>query len=349
MRIAQVAPLYESVPPKRYGGTERVVSYLVEELVREGHDVTLFASGDSTTSATLVPGCPGGLRLDPSCPDPVVRHLAMTEDVIARREEFDVVHFHTDPFHFISHARLGGRGVTTLHGRLDRPELVDFYDRHRDVPVVSISDAQRRPLPAIGWEATVLHGLPADLFVRGRGRGGYLAFLGRISPEKGPDTAIAIARRCGLPLRIAAKVDRADRAYFEQKIEPLIDGVSVTFEGELNDREKQPFLGEALGLLMPIDWPEPFGLVMIEAFACGTPVVAYRHGSVPEVMRDRVSGFVVDSFEEAVSAVDRLRDVDRAQVRRYFEERFTAERMAADYVAAYSVLGTRKPTGRAAA
>jgi glycosyltransferase involved in cell wall biosynthesis len=341
MRIAQIAPLYESVPPQRYGGTERVVSYLIEELVRMGHRVTLFASGDSTTSAALEPECMRGLRLDPAAPDPVVSHLAMVEDVLARCDEFDVAHFHIEPFHFATQDRLTTRSVTTLHGRLDPPEMVAYYGRHRDVPLVSISDAQRVPVPDLGWRATVRHGIPRDLFAQGSGRGGYLAFLGRVSPEKGPDQAIAIARRCGVPLRIGAKVDRADRSYFEERIEPLIDRERVTFEGELTDGDKQSFLGDALGLLMPIDWPEPFGLVMIEAFACGTPVIAYRRGSVPEVMRDRESGFIVDSLDEAVAAVSLLRGLDRSRVRRLFEEHHTADRMAAEYVDVYSKLELR--------
>ncbi len=350
MRIAQVSPLYESVPPRSYGGTERVVSYLTEELVRQGHEVTLYASGDSVTSARLVAGCAGGLRLHGSPPDPVVAHLLLVEEVLAHRHDHDVVHFHIEPFHFpLVRREPGLHSITTLHGRLDYPELVAFHGRYNDVPVVSISDAQRAPVPELAWRATVHHGLPPDLLRLGAGRGGYLAFLGRISPEKGPGRAIEIARRTGIPLRIAAKIDRADQAYYEAKIRPLIDGRHITFVGEVAEREKQAFLGDALALLCPIDWPEPFGLVMIEAFACGTPVVAFPSGSVPEVMTEGVTGFVVDSIEAAIDAVERIASIDRAGVRRVFEERFTVSRMAERYVGLYHRIREGGGKDRAAA
>ncbi len=286
MRIAQVAPLYESVPPKYYGGTERIVSYLTEELVRQGHDVTLFASGDSVTAAQLVPACPSSLRLDRSCEDQLAHHVLMLEHVVQRAAEFDVLHFHVDYLHFPFSRRQPTPHVTTLHGRLDIPDLVPLYREFNGVPLVSISDAQREPLPWANWLATVYHGLPPDLY-RFRGEpGGYLAFLGRISPEKRVDRAIEIAQRVRMPLRIAAKIDAVDQAYFEREIEPLLDDPLVEYVGEIGETEKDEFLGNAQALLFPIDWPEPFGLVMIEALACGTPVIAYRHGSVPEVLDD---------------------------------------------------------------
>jgi glycosyltransferase involved in cell wall biosynthesis len=335
MRIAQVAPLYESVPPQTYGGTERVVSYLTEELVRLGHEVTLFASGDSLTSARLVPACARALRLDPGVTDQLAHHVLLLEEVYAQQEEFDVLHFHIDYLHYPLTRRQRARHLTTLHGRLDIPDLVPLYREFHEMPVVSISDAQRRPLPWLRWLRTVYHGLPEREFPFGAGDGGYLAFLGRISPEKGVETAIEIARAAGVPLAIAAKVDRADREYFEQSVRPLLAQSHVEFLGEIGGADKARFLGRALGLLFPIDWPEPFGLVMIEAMACGTPIVARRCGSVPEVMADPRSGFIFDTLEEAVAAVGRLPALARRGCRQVFEERFTAPRMARDYVEVY--------------
>jgi glycosyltransferase involved in cell wall biosynthesis len=307
LNIAQVAPLYESVPPKAYGGTERVVSYLTEELVRQGHDVTLFASGDSQTRAKLVAPCPRALRLDASGMDHLAMHLLLLEEVFRDPGRFDVIHFHCDYLHFPFSRRQKCAHVTTLHGRLDIPGLGPLYREYAGVPVVSISDAQRRPLPWLNWQATVYHGLPRDLHAFREGPGEYLAFLGRISPEKRPDRAIAVARRLGLPLKIAAKVDRADRDYYEGKIAPLIRAAAplVEYVGEVGGPAKDEFLGQAAALLFPIAWPEPFGLVMIEALACGTPVIAFRRGSVPEVMEDGVTGFVVDDVEAAVRAASR--------------------------------------------
>jgi glycosyltransferase involved in cell wall biosynthesis len=334
VRIAQVSPLYESVPPKLYGGTERVVSFLTEELVRQGHDVTLFASGDSQTSAELVACSPRALRLDDGCVDQLAHHIRMLGEVDARAADFDLVHFHVDYLHFPSSRQRGACHITTLHGRLDIPDLVPVYETFPEMPLISISDSQRRPLPLANWRATVYHGLPPGLFSYNPGPGRYLAFLGRISREKRVDRAIEIATRVGMPLKIAAKVDKADKDYYED-VKPLFDHPLVEFVGEINEAEKNGFLGEAAALLFPIDWPEPFGLVMVEAMACGTPVIAFRHGSVPEVMRDGVSGFVVDSVDEAVAATERALGLPRRRCRDHFEQHFSVERMARDYVEAY--------------
>jgi glycosyltransferase involved in cell wall biosynthesis len=336
LRIAQVAPLHESVPPRLYGGTERVVSYLTEELVRQGHRVTLFASGDSTTSAVLVPGCERALRLDPRRPAVGALHTVMIEEVFKRAATFDIIHCHTDSMHFPLARRSPVPVVTTLHGRLDLAGLDKLHREFLDLPLVSISDSQREPLPWAGWTATVHHGLPASLHVPTYTPGSYLAFLGRISPEKGVDRAIAIAQRSNVPLRIAAKVDDADREYFATVIKPLVSRPLVQFVGEINETEKTTFLGGALALLFPIDWPEPFGLAMIEAMACGTPVIAFRRGSVPEVVDAGSSGFIVESIEEAVEAVGMARRLDRRGVRTRFEQRFSAERMALSYSEVFS-------------
>ena len=334
MKIAQIAPLIESVPPKLYGGTERIVSYLTEELVRQGHDVTLFASADSCTSAQLAPCADRALRLNRAVEDPLPHHLLMIEEVRRRADEFDVLHFHIDMLHLPFVRDIGPPSVTTLHGRQDLPDLQPFYGVFHDVPLVSISNDQRRPLPFVNWMGTVYHGLPRDLLQPGRSHGGYLAFLGRISPEKRPDRAIEIAVHAGLPLKIAAKVDNADREYWKQVIEPLVRAnPNVEFIGEVNEREKADFLGDALALLFPIDWPEPFGLVMIEAMACGTPVIGFRCGSVPEIIDDGISGVIVDTVDAAVEAVRNIEKIDRALVRQCFERRFSGERMARDYLA----------------
>lgn len=339
MRIAQVAPLYESVPPKLYGGTERVVSYLTEELVRRGHDVTLYASGDSETSARLIPCSAAGLRLDPSVKDPLALHVAMLERVARDALEYDIIHYHTDYLSFPLSRRHGTPHVTTLHGRLDLPELVPIYREFKDVPLVSISHSQRKPLPWANWKATIYHGLPRDCACLSPTAGDYLVFLGRLSPEKRPDRAIEIASRAGLPLRIMGKVDAADRAYYRAVIRPLLKkGADVEFVGEGGDAEKFPVLAGALALLFPIDWPEPFGLVQIEAMAVGTPVIAFPHGSVPEVIDHEVTGFIVHSVEEAVQMVDRCASLDRAQIRRVFEERFSVERMVDEYEELYEAL-----------
>ncbi len=342
MRIAQVAPLYESVPPKYYGGTERIVSYLTEELVRMGHDVTLFASGDSVTAARLVAACRRALRLDQRCVDQMAHHVLMMERVFQRAEAFDVVHFHIDYLHFPVSRLRGLAHVTTLHGRLDIPDLVPLYREFRDMPVVSISNAQREPLPFANWQATVYHGLPRDMYRFRAEPGRYFAFVGRISPEKRVDRAVGIARRVGIPLKIAAKVDRVDKDYFETVVEPLLHDPLVEFVGEIGDGEKDEFLGNAYALLFPIDWPEPFGLVMIEAMACGTPVIAYRHGAVPEVLEEGRTGFIVESLEEAVAAARRVPELSRARCRAVFDERFTSTRMAGDYLQVYEDLVRRK-------
>jgi glycosyltransferase involved in cell wall biosynthesis len=338
LRIAQIAPLYESVPPKLYGGTERVVSYLTEELVAQGHDVTLFASGDSTTSARLVAITPQALRLDEGCIDQLAHHIVMLEDVFQRAHEFDILHFHIDYLHFPLSRRAQTPRVTTLHGRLDLPDLKPLYERYRDEPVVSISDNQRAPLPMANWVATVHHGLPAAACGEGAAPEGYLAFLGRISPEKGVERAVEIAQAAGLPLRVAAKIDRADRAYYERDVAHLFELPGVEYIGEIGEAEKPAFLAAARALLFPIDWEEPFGMVMIEAMACGTPVVAFVRGSVPEVLEDGVTGYLVDSVEEAIAALGRLDQLDRARCRAEFERRFTAARMARDYLAVYRTL-----------
>jgi glycosyltransferase involved in cell wall biosynthesis len=343
MRIAQIAPLHEAVPPKLYGGTERVVSYLTEELVEMGHDVTLFASGDSVTSAHLVSIWPRALRLDPAIRDPIAPHMLLMEEVRRRAEDFDVLHFHMDYWPFSLFSRQKVPYVTTLHGRLDLPELQPVFDTFPNVPVVSISNAQRRPLPQARYAATVLHGLREKEIGPVPGiTPGYLAFLGRIAPEKGPDRAIRIARACGIPLKIAAKVDKADQHYFETVIRPMLDLPGVEMIGEISESEKPAFLSGALGLLMPIDWPEPFGLVMIEAMGCGCPVVAFNRGSVPEIIEDGLTGCIVEDETGAIGAVGRMLKLDRARVRRRFEERFTARRMAEDYMAVYRSLAAER-------
>ncbi|MPZ55136.1 MAG: glycosyltransferase [Rhizobiales bacterium] len=339
MKIAQVAPLMESVPPKAYGGTERVVSYLTEELVGLGHDVTLFASGDSMTSATLVRCGPTSLRREPAIRDVIPYYMLMLDRVRARADSFDIIHFHIDQFHFPVFRHMARRTVTTLHGRQDLPDLKPLYLGFGDMPLVSISEAQRSPIENANFIATVPHGLPIDLHRPiAHPRGGYLAFLGRIAPEKRPDRAIAIARALGIPLKIAAKVDAVDEAYFREKIVPLLGHPDIEFIGEINDRDKSKFLGEALALLFPIEWPEPFGLVMIEAMACGTPVLAFRQGSVPEIVDNGVTGFIVDSEEEGLAAIPRVIALDRRAVRRRFEQRFSATCMAENYLGVYRTL-----------
>lgn len=335
MRIAQVAPLAESVPPRYYGGTERVVSNLVEALVRMGHEVTLFASGDSRTSGTLRPMAPKSLRLSGDCIDPLAHHVLMVDHVFDCRHEFDVIHFHVDYLHFPLARRIPIRHVTTLHGRLDIADLQPVFQRFNDMPVVSISNSQRRPLPQANWVGTVYNGLDAGHLPFHPEPDDYLAFLGRISPEKRLDRAIEIARRAGRRLRVAAKVDPADRDYFEQHIRHLLDAPHVEYVGEIGDEDKGEFLGNAAALLFPIDWPEPFGLVLSEALACGTPVIAYAHGSVPELIDHGVTGFLVDNEAEAAAAVRRLDEIDRGACRRVFDARFSAEQMARGYLALY--------------
>jgi glycosyltransferase involved in cell wall biosynthesis len=351
MRIAQIAPLFEAVPPKLYGGSERVVSSLTEALVAMGHDVTLFASGDSITSAKLDAPWPRALRLDPDTRDWVATYALMIEHVRQRADLFDVLHFHIDYWPNSVFIRQDVPFVTTLHGRLDLPEFAAVYRMFPTVPLVSISDSQRKPLPDVGWAATVYHGMPENLLtpleVANRD---YFAFLGRISPEKGIERAIQIAGRCGVKLKVAAKVDKADAEYFKQYVEPLLADANVEFIGEINDAQKPAFLSGARALLFPIDWPEPFGLVMIEAMACGCPVIAMRRGSVPEVMDDGISGFIVDTVDEAVAACGRLHEIDRKGVRAQFEKRFTSRRMAEDYVNLYRrLIAARQPQLRAVA
>ena len=338
MRIAQIAPLYESVPPKYYGGTERVVSYLTEALVREGHDVTLFASGDSVTKAHLVACCHRSLRLDEHCTDNIAHHILMMEHVYQQASDFDIIHNHNDYFPFSLARRSKTPTLTTLHGRLNIADLIPIYTEFNDMPVVSISNSQREPFPSVNWQGTVYHGLPKDCASFHEEPGKYLAFLGRICPEKRVDRAIKTAKKCGLPLKIAAKVDKVDREYYEQYIEPMLDDPLIEYVGEIGEGEKDEFLGNALALMFPIDWPEPFGLAMIEAMACGTPVIARRCGSVPEVLDEGVTGFIVESSDEAFEAVKKIHTLNRATCREVFEKRFTDMRMASDYVTIYEKL-----------
>ena len=336
MKIAQVAPLYESVPPKLYGGTERVVYYLIEELARLGHEVSLYASGDSKTSATLIADVPEALRLkQESCEDMLAPHIVQLENVLERANEFDIIHFHNDYLHFPFTNNLKVPHVTTLHGKLTIPELQLVYNKFRSQPVVSISYSQRTPLPQANFVATVYHGLPENLFAAGNGEEGYFAFLGRISPEKGCDRAIEVAIATNTPIKIAAKIDKADYDYFQEEIKHLFDHPLVNYIGEINEEQKAGFLENAKALLFPIDWSEPFGIVLIEAMASATPVIAWNMGSVPEIIEDGKNGFIVSSMDEMINAVDRLSLIERKTVRKIFEARFTAKRMATDYLKVY--------------
>jgi glycosyltransferase involved in cell wall biosynthesis len=335
MKIAQVSPLYESVPPKLYGGTERVVSYLTEELVNLGHDVTLFASGDSQTSATLIPISAAGLRLDSKVIDPIALHVGMVEIVSKLQDHFDVIHFHIEYLHFPVSRRADYKHITTLHSRLDAPEVSMLLGEYREIPVVSISNNQRSPVTDYpNWQGTVYHGLPLDLYKPKMDPEHYFAFLGRICPDKGIEPAIQIAERSGVRLKVAAKVDAMDKDYFEA-IEPLLRMPWVEFLGEISDKEKQELLGNAAALLFPVHWPEPFGMVLIEAMACGTPVIAFNHGSVPEIIEHGVTGYIVSSVEEAVAAAQTIKNIDRSECRSQFERRFSAPRMASDYLHLY--------------
>jgi glycosyltransferase involved in cell wall biosynthesis len=346
MRIAQISPLAEAVPPKLYGGTERVVSWLTEELVRQGHEVTLFASGDSVTTGRLEPGCSQGLRLL-GVRDHTAHNLVMLDRVRKRADEFDIIHCHIDVLQYPMFQDMAHKVVTTLHGRLDLPDYYPVFTEYSHMPLISISDSQREPMvPGVNWVSTIYHGLPPDVATYNPKGGDYLAFLGRISPEKRPDRAIEIAKRTGMKLKIAAKIDKADQEYYEAEIEHLLDHPLIEYIGEVDERQKIDFLGNAAALLFPIDWREPFGLVMIESMSAGTPVVAWRNGSVPEVIKDGVGGVIVDSIEGAVAGVKRVVDFDRASVRAYFETRFTAEKMASNYVDAYNAViesGARGP------
>lgn len=335
MKIAQVSPLVESVPPKQYGGTERIVSFLTEELVKQGHDVTLFASGDSVTQARLASMCPQALRFDPSIRDHTAQHLLMLEKVRKQAADFDIIHFHTGYLHFQTCQHLMTPHITTHHGRLDIKEIYQLYWESRTVPVVSISDNQRSPIPWANWQGTVYNGIPKDILSFHEKPGNYLAFLGRISPEKRVDRAIEIAKQVGMKIKIAAKIDKVDQDYFKQYIKPLFNDPMVEFLGEIDDSEKNEFLGNAYALVFPIDWPEPFGLVMIEAMACGTPIVAYQRGSVPEIIAHGLNGFIVDNIQDAVSAVERIETLGRRQCRGFFEQNFTSRIMAQNYTKLY--------------
>lgn len=338
IKIGQIAPLHESIPPRLYGGTERIVHYLTEELVNVGNEVTLFAAGDSTTGARLIANVEEGLRLKQSCTDPLAHHIVQMQEVIERASEFDILHFHTDYLHFPFSNQLSTPCVTTLHGRLDIPDLQYVYNKFPSQKVISISDSQRKPLPQASWIDTVYHGIPQNLHQPGNGDGGYLAFLGRVSPEKGVDRAIEIALASENRIKIAAKIDKADEQYFERHIKSLLRHPLVEFAGEITEAQKTDFLGKAKALLFPIDWAEPFGLVMIESMACGTPVIAFRNGSVPEVIDNGITGFIVDSVQEAVRAISKIDLLSRSAIRRVFEKRFTAARMAENYFKIYSSL-----------
>jgi glycosyltransferase involved in cell wall biosynthesis len=343
VRIAQVAPLYERVPPKYYGGTERIVSCLTDELVRQGHDVTLFASGDSITQAKLISVCDEALRLNPKYTDPILYHMLLAERAAQRADEFDFIHFHLTYLHYPIAKRLATPHATTVHGRIDLPEYVPLYHEYSDTPVISISDSQRAPLPWLNWQGTVYHGIPDELFSCRAEPGKYLAFLGRFSPEKRADRAIEIAKRSGIPLKIAAKVENTDLEYFETVIKPLLNDPLIEYIGEIAEEEKQEFLSEAYAQIFPIDWPEPFGLVMIEALACGTPTIAFRCGSVPEIIDDGVTGFIVDSVEEAIESLKRIPKLSREKCRQVFEERFSASRMVKDYLSIYARIQSEAP------
>jgi glycosyltransferase involved in cell wall biosynthesis len=344
MRIAQVSPLWESVPPKLYGGTERVVSFITDELVRLGHDVTLFASGDSVSAARLEPICPQALRLITGTFNREAPITLQMERAFSPSDEFDLIHSHLDLLGFPAARRCPVPVLTTLHSRLDLPELEPVFREFAEIPLVSISDAQRQPLPWANWQATVHHGLPRDLYTFQPRAGRYLAFLGRIAPEKCPDQAITVAKRTGIPVRIAAKVDAADREYFRERIEPLLDHPLVEYVGEITDAEKNDFLGEACALLAPFDWPEPFGLVFIEALACGTPVLAYRRGSAPEIIDDGVTGCLCENLDELTAAVEQVSTLDRRRCRQTFEARFTVERMVQDYLEVYEQIVSDRST-----
>jgi len=336
LKIAQVAPLYESVPPKYYGGTERIVSYLTEDLVRRGHDVTLFASGDSETSAKLRAPCAHSLRLDRTCKDQLAHHIVMVEQVAQEAADYDIIHYHIDYLHYPTSRRLKQRHLTTLHGRLDIPDLLPLYREYREMPVISISDSQRKPLSFVNWLGTVYHGLPDDLLPFQERPGSYLAFLGRISPEKGAAEAIQIARAAGMPLKIAAKIGEGpDKDYFESVIRPQLKEPGVEFIGEIGEKDKGAFLGGARAMLFPINWPEPFGLVMIESLACGTPVLAFPRGSVPEILEDGVTALFGRTVDDLVRAVGRIDTLDRRVCRETFERRFSDTRMGADYEQLY--------------
>lgn len=346
MRIAQIAPLFESVPPRLYGGTERIVSYLTEALVSDGHDVTLFASGDSVTAARLVSPCAEALRLASKETDQAAVHMLMLEQVMAEADQFDVLHFHWDYMHFPVVSRSQRPNLTTLHGRLDLPAWKSVTSHFASMPLVSISFSQRAQLPDANWLGTVYHGIRADCLAAGSGTGGYLAFVGRLAPEKGVDRAIEIAKRAGMPLKIAAKIAEDDRSYFKKVVRPLLDDPLIEYVGEVDERGKGEFLAAAAALLFPIDWPEPFGLVQIEAMACGTPVIAFRRGSVPEVVKEGVTGFVVENVDEAVEAVGRVAGFDRVACRVEFDASFSVGRMASDYTALYEQVIEREPIGR---
>lgn len=337
MKIAQVAPLVESVPPKFYGGTERIVSYLTEELVKQGHEVTLFASGDSVTNARLEAIVPEALRLKEDS-NPTSYHILMIEQVLKQASSFDIIHFHIDSLQFPNARRMKVPHVTTLHGRLDLHDFMVVLNEYRDLPMISISDDQRHPVPDINWQATVYNGIPSDLYTFHAEQGGYLAFLGRISPEKGVDHAIEIAKQVNMPLKIAAKVDKADESYFRMHVKPLLDHPLIEYVGEIDEEGKDEFLGNAYALMLPINWPEPFGLVLIEAMACGTPVIAYRRGAIPEIVENGVNGYIVAGIEDANVAVDKIKTIDRHACRKTFLERFSANNMAAHYVQIYENL-----------